>query len=150
MNTTIADIELVETCGACPEQYDAYLHGEQVGYLRLRHGHFRVDVPDCGGTTIYEAEPRGDGIFESDEREHYLTEAKEAILAWLKRKPTLNSQPPVALDEPAKSSKFPFPLAVQGKVVGRGVLHGRGFYFVEKDDGSLGKVFDDGKDENGH
>ena len=36
-------IELVKTCGACPEQYDAYFEGYQVGYLRLRHGTFRVD-----------------------------------------------------------------------------------------------------------
>ena len=37
------------TCFACPEQYDVYLEDEKVGYLRLRHGHFRCDVPDCGG-----------------------------------------------------------------------------------------------------
>lgn len=42
MTTTAGDIELRQTCAACPEQYDAYLNGELVGYLRLRHGHFRV------------------------------------------------------------------------------------------------------------
>lgn len=73
------EIELIETCGACPEQYDAFLNGKQVGYLRLRHGHFRVDYPDCGGETIYEAEPKGDGLFDDDEREFYLNEAKQAI-----------------------------------------------------------------------
>jgi hypothetical protein len=80
-NSVILNIVLEETCGACPEQYDAFLDGKQVGYLRLRHGRFRVDYPDCGGETIYEAYPDGDGIFESNEREFYLTEAKKAIAA---------------------------------------------------------------------
>lgn len=80
-NSVILNIVLKETCGACPEQYEAFLDGKQVGYLRLRHGHFRVDYPDCGGETIYDAYPKGDGIFESEERDFYLTEAKKAISA---------------------------------------------------------------------
>lgn len=80
MNKTINDIRLVQTCGACPEQYDAFIGDKQVGYLRLRHGFFRVDYPECGGKTIYGAHPQGDGIFESDERAKYLEAAKEAIL----------------------------------------------------------------------
>lgn len=64
------------TCGACPEQYDAYKDGEEVGYLRLRHGYFRVD---CGDTTVYEAFPQGDGCFTEDERDFYLMEALKAI-----------------------------------------------------------------------
>lgn len=79
----INDIQLEQTCGACPEQYDAFLDGKIVGYLRLRHGYFRVAVPDCGGKTIYTAYPEGGGCFESDERDKYLTAAKEAILAEL-------------------------------------------------------------------
>lgn len=74
-------LELVQTCGACPEQYDVFLDGETIGYLRLRHGYFRADYPCCGGETVYEAYPMGDGIFEEDEREHYLNEAKIALLA---------------------------------------------------------------------
>ena len=35
------EIKLIQTCGACPEQYDAFIGEEQVGYLRLRHGYFR-------------------------------------------------------------------------------------------------------------
>lgn len=74
-------IKLVQTCGACPEQYEAYDEsGRQVGYLRLRHGYFRVDYPTCGGETIYEASPKGDGIFEENEREFYLNQACRAIL----------------------------------------------------------------------
>jgi hypothetical protein len=30
-------------------------------------------------SVIYEAEPKGDGIFESDERDFYLSAAKKAI-----------------------------------------------------------------------
>lgn len=77
----ISIIVLELTCVACPEQYDAFFDGGQVGYLRLRHGHFRVDYPDCGGETIYDAYPDGDGSFDPDERDFYLTEAKNAIAA---------------------------------------------------------------------
>lgn len=72
-------IKLVRTCIACPEQYDAFIGDERVGYLRLRHGYFSVDYPSCGGETIYEAYPNGDGIFESEERDGFLEKAKEAI-----------------------------------------------------------------------
>ena len=72
-------IRLEQTCGACPEQYDAYLGAKQVGYLRLRHGYFRVDFPDCGGETIYEAYTIGDGAFDPSEREFHLELAKDAI-----------------------------------------------------------------------
>lgn len=74
-------LELHLTCQACPEQYEVFLEGTKVqaGYLRLRHGSFRVDYPDCGGETIYEASPKGDGIFENDERAFFLSEALQAI-----------------------------------------------------------------------
>lgn len=71
---------LIKTCSACPEQYDVYKGKMQIGYLRLRHGDFRADYPECGGETVYEAEPRGDGLFEDDERDKYLGEAVEALL----------------------------------------------------------------------
>jgi hypothetical protein len=73
-------IKLVMTCGACPEQYDAYRNGEQVGYLRLRHGHFRVNCPDSRGIEMFAASPRGDGIFTDDERDGFLREAVSAII----------------------------------------------------------------------
>lgn len=79
--------KLTLTCLACPEQYDVTdPDGNQVGYLRLRHGSFRVDCPDAGGETVYTASPRGDGIFDSDERLMYLTEAIEAIIKWQLKK----------------------------------------------------------------
>jgi hypothetical protein len=76
---TIDGLELRLTCPSHPEQYDVYKGEEQVAYFRLRHGWFRVDVPECGGETIYEAEPNGDGLFDADERERYLAEAVTAV-----------------------------------------------------------------------
>jgi len=71
---------LQRTCAACPEQYDVFnSDDEQVGYLRLRHGYFRADVPDCGGETVYESNPKGDGVFDDDERMQELTNAVHAI-----------------------------------------------------------------------
>jgi hypothetical protein len=72
-------IRLRRTCYACPEQYDAYDGDEKVGYLRLRHGSFTVESPDCGGTLVYSASPLGDGIFEDDERDYHLRFAVDAI-----------------------------------------------------------------------
>lgn len=81
MSEATTDMRLVQTCGACPEQYDAYVAGRQVGYLRLRHGYFTVDFPDCGGETVYEASTIGDGVFDPSERDHHIQRAKEAIAA---------------------------------------------------------------------
>lgn len=76
---------LVQTCAAWPEQYDVFKGKVQIGYLRLRHGVFRADYPDCGGETVYEAEPEGDGCFMDDERDFYLKEAVAALLAKFKK-----------------------------------------------------------------
>lgn len=80
MNLNIAfsahGVALVQTCGACPEQYDAYIDGEEVGYLRLRHGYFSVNYKDV---EVYSAHPDGDGCFTGYEREYYLEKACEAI-----------------------------------------------------------------------
>lgn len=69
---------LDQTCCVCPEQYDVYKDGEQVGYLRLRHGWFRADL-EPSRQTVYEGYPKGDGIFDDCERDFYLTEAIKAI-----------------------------------------------------------------------
>lgn len=73
-------LELKLTCGACPEQYEVFKGGKQVAYFRLRHGEFRVDYPDCGGETIYEAEPNGDGTFYENERLLYMNKALKAVV----------------------------------------------------------------------
>lgn len=81
MFLTINDVELIKTCDESPEQYIAVFQGQQIGYLRLRHGEFRVDYPDCGDETIlYSQEPQGDGCFEEDERDYFLMKAREAIV----------------------------------------------------------------------
>lgn len=77
------NITLVQTCEACPEQYDAILDGKQVGYLRLRHGIFYVTCPDVGGEVVYQVCPKGHGEFADDEREDYLRSAIQAIARWL-------------------------------------------------------------------
>lgn len=84
----IDGLKLVCTCGACPEQYEVFDGDKQVGYLRLRHGWFRADVPKCGGETIHEAYPRGDGIFDDDERLAHLTEAVKKIREWMEAQAT--------------------------------------------------------------
>lgn len=77
------EIKLVQTCGGCPEQYDACIGDKVVGYLRLRHGYFYAE---CYGQLVYEAYPDGDGLFACYERKNYLNAAKQAILLKLLEK----------------------------------------------------------------
>lgn len=76
-------IILQKTCNACPEQYDAYLDGERVGYLRLRHGRFTVECPDAMEALVYSAYPLGDGEFTDEERDYFLRYAVDAIEKWI-------------------------------------------------------------------
>lgn len=76
-------IRLVLTCRACPEQYDAFLGDEQVGYLRLRHGSFRVECPDFNGKTVLLDYPDGQGCFKEYERDMYLRAAVQEIKMWV-------------------------------------------------------------------
>ena len=73
-------LDLKLTCGACPEQYEVFKDGKQVAYYRLRHGYFIVELEDCGGEMIYEAYPKGDGIFDDDERIDYMNIALNTLL----------------------------------------------------------------------
>lgn len=67
-------------CGACPEAYEVFdAEGEQVGYLRLRHGWFRADYPFANGEIVYESRPKGDGIFDEGERMEELAKAVRAL-----------------------------------------------------------------------
>lgn len=85
--------KLVQTCGACPEQYDVHLNYDEetgstedgdgntcIGYMRLRHGYFYAEYR---GVVVYSANTKGDGCFEWDERECHLNRAclsiKDAI-----------------------------------------------------------------------
>lgn len=81
-------IELRQLNTACPEDYNAYLDGKQVAYLRLRHGSFTVRCPDGGGDVVYSGNPKGDGIFDDDEeRQLFLQRVVNAIIKWVKREP---------------------------------------------------------------
>jgi len=83
-NITINGVELVLTCTACPEQYDAFIDGKRVAYLRLRHGYFYASCPWVEGVTVYESQTKGDGIFDYEEREKELNAAVAAILEWIR------------------------------------------------------------------
>ena len=79
---------LVCTSMACPEQYDVF-HGERkVGYLRLRHGRFRVDCPDAHQETVYSSNTKGDGGFAEEERGIEIGNALKKIREWMERNPT--------------------------------------------------------------
>lgn len=81
----IGDYRLVQTCSACPEQYDVYdiVSGEECGYMRLRNSRFRVTDPtlDIGYYTIRIGHPdEMNGCFEDDvQRRHYLEAGIAAI-----------------------------------------------------------------------
>jgi len=83
---TIDGLDLVCTCASHPEQYEVYDSENKVAYFRLRHGCFRVDVPDCGGETIYEVSTKGDGLFYADERQKHLAEAVKLVRRWVQDK----------------------------------------------------------------
>lgn len=75
-------ITFQQTCGACPEQYDAYEDGKIVGYVRLRNGRFTVRCPDVCGELVYSTAYGDDwcGAFDSDvDRRRHLARARRAI-----------------------------------------------------------------------
>lgn len=81
----MSDVRFVLTCHACPEQYDVFLGSEMIGYVRLRHGEFPVDYPDCGEQTVMEAKLNDwedQGAFATPEqRSKYLAAAEILLLA---------------------------------------------------------------------
>lgn len=87
---TAADIRLEQTCDAFPEQYNAWLGPRRVGYLRLRHGLFYVQCPECSllAWHVYAAEDVGQGEFADEAtRARELLAAREAIAAWVNETP---------------------------------------------------------------
>ena len=85
------------TCHSCPEQYDVFTAaGEQVGYVRLRHGSLYAEYPDVGGECVYDTYAfAGDGYFRNDkERLYHLENIADALMAkkmeeWSKRRDDL-------------------------------------------------------------
>lgn len=83
---------LQKTCLACPEQYDVYAQdGTQVAYIRLRHGHLRVDCPDVGYTVYSTDRVHGDGIFDDEERFKKLKECIEKMIEWYLNTPWIDT-----------------------------------------------------------
>lgn len=76
------NVEFHETCSACPEQYDVYIEGIQVGYVRLRWGRLRCDTPDVGGREVYEHfwDEGSLGCFPNDEERDFHLEQIAQIL----------------------------------------------------------------------
>ena len=75
------------TCMACPEQWESFYDGKQVGYIRVRFGTLRVYCPGALDKLVLEHTWDGDdykGRFDSvEERREWLHSAHQAIKAWL-------------------------------------------------------------------
>lgn len=70
----IKGLNFIQTCGACPEQYDVKdSEGNQIGYIRLRYGSLYCQYPDVGGEVIYSADIGGNltGCFQSDKQRKF-------------------------------------------------------------------------------
>lgn len=71
----IEGLNFKKTCDACPEQYDVFKDGKQVGYVRLRWGGLSCRYPDYEGDEIYSEsfQDAWKGCFDDDnERNKYL------------------------------------------------------------------------------
>ena len=82
------DVTLLKTCDMCPEQYDAFINSDKIGYIRLRHGHFSCDYLPSGelgedNIRLYDFIFENDGYkgaFDTEEeREKYLDICKEKL-----------------------------------------------------------------------
>lgn len=78
-------LRLVETCGACPEQYDVFDGDRLIGYLRLRWSHFTASYPNVEGVDVYAVDIDDEGYtgqFDTeDQRRAELIRACEALVA---------------------------------------------------------------------
>jgi hypothetical protein len=83
VETTINGLCFELTCSMCPEQYDVFDGPKQVGYVRLRWGHFTVDYPDCMEEELLSLDLDDEqGCFDNEiQRLAYLTKAALAIRA---------------------------------------------------------------------
>lgn len=75
--------------GMCPEQYDVFLNGKQVAYVRLRWGYLSVDCPGSGDIDdskeiySYEFEDDMKGSFTTEERKKYFGIISQRIKLWI-------------------------------------------------------------------
>lgn len=78
-------MKFVQTCQACPEQYDVFDENmTQIAYIRLRHGCLTVTCPGVSGDIVYETTAfKGDGCFmEHSDRIKHLSAAIRQIEIW--------------------------------------------------------------------
>ena len=84
----IKGLDFKQTCGGCPEQYDVFKDGKQVGYVRLRWGGLSCRYPDHEGDAIY-TESFDDGwkgCFDDDnERNKYLLIIANELNSYLEK-----------------------------------------------------------------
>lgn len=73
------EVELRQTCSACPEQYDMYIDCKNIGYFRTRHGYFTVEYL-LNETQVFASGIKGDGGFDPEERDFFLEEGIKAVL----------------------------------------------------------------------
>lgn len=77
-------LEFKKTCERCPEQYDVFLNGKYVAYVRLRWGYLTATLGEAGSDNfIYEKKFNNEwkGEFVDDkERTQYLIEVQNAIM----------------------------------------------------------------------
>lgn len=70
----INGLKFVQTCGACPEQYNVYNENHNiVGCVRLRWGRLSCKYPNVWGEEIYSASvgDKWTGYFDSQENRNY-------------------------------------------------------------------------------
>jgi len=74
-------VELRQVSRAMPESYELFRDGREIGYLRLRHGHFKVYHISQPTNPVYSTGTIGDGSFQDQfERETELRAAAVAVL----------------------------------------------------------------------
>jgi len=81
--------EWIQTCYACPEQYEVFYNNRQVSYVRLRWGKLTASFPDFDGEPIYNYKFYGEdglkGHFDNDiEREFHKNEIEIILRRILK------------------------------------------------------------------
>jgi biotin synthase-related radical SAM superfamily protein len=73
--TIIKKETIIQTCGACPSQWDAKTTDGDKVYIRVRHGYFRLEVNDVN---IFDGEPDDvDGVMSTDEMIDYVNKNNE-------------------------------------------------------------------------
>lgn len=72
---------------ASPEQYDVFLDGKQVAYVRLRCGNLTVEYPDVNGKEIYYHKFKDNSLKGSfkdkEERKRFIEIISERIKLWI-------------------------------------------------------------------